>query len=123
MQPQTFTIEQRRAGDVAVLSLSGPLRLGYRETSSGQQISDIVKQIVATGTQRIAINLSGLSETPDSSGLGELLAVEAVLRRAGGDLVLVDIPPQLRSIIEMMKLESLFRIVDTEEAAIALLNG
>jgi anti-sigma B factor antagonist len=119
MRPQTFTLDQRRVGAVAILTLAGSLRLGYRESSSGFQVSDVVKQLVAEGTQHIAINLANLSETPDSGGLGELLAAEAVLRRAGGDLVLVGVPPQLRSIIEMMKLESLFRTAETEDEALA----
>ncbi len=118
---QTFSLEQRNMGAVTILYLDGPLRMGYRDASTGQQLSDAVKQLLSEGTHLVALDLRGLVRTPDSSGLGELVAAEAVLRKSGGGLVLVNVPPKLRYLIEMMRLDPLFRIVDTEADAVTML--
>jgi anti-anti-sigma factor len=120
---QNFTLEQRSVGASTILYLDGPLRMGYREASTGQQLSEAVKKVVSDGAHLVAIDLRGLVKTPDSSGLGELVAVESTLRQCGGRLVLVNVPPKLRHLIDMMGLNQLFRIVDTEAEAIAILEA
>src|SRR5262245_53660219 len=114
---QTFTLERRSLGEVTILYLDGPLRMGYREASTGQQLSEAVKQVLSEGRNLVALDLRGLVKTPDSSGLGELVAARSALGQAGGGLVLVNVPPKLHQLISMMGLDPLFRIVDTETQA------
>jgi anti-sigma B factor antagonist len=118
---RTFTLERRSFGSTTILYLDGPLRLGHRDAKTGQQLSDAVREVISSGTHYVAIDLRGLVKTPDSSGLGELVAAESALRQRGGKLVLVNVPPKLRKLVETMGLDRLFSIVDTEEEAIALL--
>ena len=118
----TFTLDRRTVGAVTILYLEGPLRLGYADAATGQQLSDSVKQLLSAGTHLVALDLRGLLKTPDSSGLGELVAAESALRKSGGGLVLVNVPTKLRDIIGLMRLDPLFRVVDTEEEALALLR-
>ena len=120
---RTFTLERRSAGTATIFYLDGPLRLGHREATTGQQLSDAVREVIGAGSHNVAIDLRGLVKTPDSSGLGELVAAEAALRKSGGGLVLLNVPPKLRYLIDMMRLDPLFRIVDTEADAIALLSA
>lgn len=119
---QVFTIEQRSVGAFTILYLDGPLRLGSREASSGKGLSDTVRHIADDGLSHVAIDLRGLVKTPDSSGLGELVAAQNVLRNQGGTLVLVNVPPKLRQVIAMMGLDRLFSVVDTEAEAVELLE-
>ena len=119
---RTFTLERRAAGTATILYLDGPLRLGHREATTGQQLSDTVREVIGTGSHNVAIDLRGLVKTPDSSGLGELVAAESALRQRGGKLVLVNVPPKLRKLIETMGLDRLFHIVDTEEEAMTVLG-
>ena len=119
---RTFTLEHRSVGASTILYLDGPLQLGHREATTGQQLSEAVRLAVSGGAHNVAIDLRGLVKTPDSSGLGELVAAESALRQTGGRLVLVNVPPKLRRLIEMMGLDRLFAIVDTEDEAIALLR-
>jgi anti-sigma B factor antagonist len=121
MRP-TFSLQQRTVDSVTIFYLEGPLRLGASESATGMQLSDAVKRLPGGGARLIAIDLRGLAKTPDSSGLGELVAAETALRRCGGGLVLVNVPRKLRDLIAMMRLESLFRIVDTEQEAISLIR-
>ena len=122
MTDRTFTLEQRSVGASMILYLDGPLRLGHREATTGQQLSEAVRQAVSNGAHNVAIDLRGLVKTPDSSGLGELVAAESALRQIGGRLVLVNAPPKLRRLVTMMGLDRLFAIVDTEAEALALLR-
>lgn len=119
----TFTLDRRSVGSVTILYLEGPLRLGYCDAATGHQLSDAVRQLLSSGTTCIVLDLRGLLKTPDSSGLGELVAMEAALRGAGGGLALVNVPQKLREVISIMRLESLFKIADTEDEAVALLRA
>jgi anti-anti-sigma regulatory factor len=119
----TFSLEQHTVDSVTIFYLVGPLRLGACETTTGMHLSDAVKRLPLGTSHLIAIDLRGLVKTPDSSGLGELVAAETALRRSGRGLVLVNVPRKLRDLIATMRLEPLFRIVDTEEDAVALIRG
>lgn len=111
---RTFTLVQQRLGTGSILYLDGPLRMGHFEAATGETLSVAVRSVIATGAIQIAIDLRGLVKTPDSSGLGELVAVQSALKVHGQTLILVNVPPKLRSIISLMGLDVLFRIVDTE---------
>ena len=117
-----FTIERRDAGAGVVLAFSGPLRLGCRDATTGLQLVEYVTSLVNEGTTRVVIDLDALVKTPDSSGLGELVAAESALRHSGGRLVLLNVSPKLRQIITTLGLTILFRIASTEAEAVALLS-
>jgi hypothetical protein len=42
---RTFTLERRSAGTATIFYLDGPLRLGHREATTGQQLSDAVRRL------------------------------------------------------------------------------
>ena len=119
---RTFTLEHRSIGTATILYLDGPLRLGHREAVTGRQLSEEVRLALVNGAHNVAIDLRGLVRMPDSSGIGELVAAESALRQIGGRLVLVNVPPKLRRIVDMMGLTRLFAIADTEEEALELLR-
>jgi anti-anti-sigma factor len=118
---RTFTLERRPLGAATIFYLDGPLRLGHREATTGEHLSEAVRAAIGGGARNVAIDLRGLVKTPDSGGLGELVAAESALRRGGGKLVLVNVPPKLRTLIEMMGLDRLFEMADTEAEAAAML--
>ena len=62
-------ITQRQAGDVAVLDLSGEVRIGDSATA----LRGAIRGLVAGGNQKILLNLAGVKYI-DSSGIGELIA-------------------------------------------------
>lgn len=113
-----FSIECRELRGITLLVLEGNLRLGVLEHGTGRTLSEAVTAYAATSSHRIALDLRGLSLTPDSSGLGELVAARAALSRSGGRLALVNAPPKLRSLVGLMRLDSLFEFFDTESEAV-----
>ena len=120
---RTFTLERRDRGAATIFYLDGPLRLGHLEATTGRALSDAVREVAHAGTMGVAIDLRGLVKTPDSSGLGELVAAESALRQRGGKLVLCNVPPKLRALIATLGLDRLFRIVDTEDEAVRFLEA
>jgi anti-anti-sigma factor len=110
-----FVLTSTDRDGVVILALEGALRLGVVDQESRRSLSDIITQLARTGTQRVALDLRGLIHTPDSSGLGELMAAQVALARQGGRFAIVNPPAKLRRLIEMMRLEDVLPTYDTEE--------
>ena len=55
----------------------------------------------------------------DSSGLGALVSLSRRLRDAGGDLRLVGLNDDLRSLFELTRLDQLFPLFATRDEALA----
>ncbi len=73
----------------------------------------------AKGTSTI-LDMSGV-QYMDSSGLGTLLRGYVACQKYGGDFVLAGVVPRVRDLLQLTKIESLFRIYPTvDEAADAL---
>ena len=54
----------------------------------------------------------------DSSGLGVLVSLSKKIREQGGELRLSSLNEDLRTLFELTKLDTLFRITDTKEEAL-----
>ncbi|RYG34242.1 anti-sigma factor antagonist [bacterium] len=55
----------------------------------------------------------------DSSGIGALLSCLRRANAAGGDVVLAELPANVRSLFEMVRMNRLFQIFGTKEEALA----
>mgnify|MGYP003332618582 CR=1 FL=1 len=102
---------------VLVISLAGNL-LG--ETANAP-VMDLIKQNVEAGNKKVVFNLTELKFI-NSTGLGMLLTAVSKARNAGGELALCNLPEQLKKLLQMTKLESVFIVKDSEEAAISFLK-
>jgi len=84
--------------------------------------AEVEKQTKVPGTDIVCAQwvVLDLAETDyiDSSGLGALVRLLAVLRAAGGALKLCQLSPQVRKVIEITNLVSLFPIHESEDQAI-----
>ncbi len=58
----------------------------------------------------------------NSSGIGILITLLTKMRNRGGELVLVKPSEKLNKLLAMTKLLAIFKITETEESAIELLN-
>jgi anti-sigma B factor antagonist len=66
----------------------------------------------------VVVDFSG-SPYIDSSGLGALVSLSRRLRDAGGDLRLVGLNDDLRSLFELTRLDQLFPLFATRQDALA----
>ena len=106
-------IVERREGDVTVLDLWGRITIG--ETS--EALRGEITRLGEGGRNRILLHLGGVDRI-DSSGLGNLVACCASVRRRGGDLKLVGLSGRLHDLMVMTKLLTVFDTYDDEGRAL-----
>ena len=103
---------------VLVISLEGNL-LG--ENTNGP-VMDLIKQNIEAGTKKVLFNLADMKFI-NSTGLGMLMTALSKTRNAGGELALCGLPEQMRKLLQMTKLETLFPVYADEAAAITFLKS
>jgi len=107
-------IRQRQAGDVAVLDLSGEVRIGDSATA----LRGAIRGLVAGGNQKILLNLAGVKYI-DSSGIGELIANYTTVGRGGGQLKLLNLTDKVQDLLVITKLLTVFDVYENEAEALS----
>ena len=81
---------------------------------------DTVAALVPGG--RLVLDF-GSVQSIDSAGVGALVAVLKAVRRTGGRMILICVPPQVMSVLKTIRLTTVFEIQDDEAAAMAALES
>jgi anti-sigma B factor antagonist len=108
-------IRERPAGGIAVIDVSGRMVLAEGEIDS--LLRDRVAELIAEGQRHIVVNLSQVTQV-DTSGLKQLLAAHLAVSRLGGHLRLANPTKRIRDLLGITRLNTLFEIFDTEQAAL-----
>lgn len=106
-----LTLERKDRDGVTVLTLSGRMVLGANLHA--------LREAVVTATDRKLLVDMGDVSIVDSAGLGELVGCAAVVRNRGGKLKLLRLPRRIGELVKMARLETLFEIYESEDAAVA----
>jgi anti-sigma B factor antagonist len=108
-------IEQRIAGEVAIVKVTGDITLG----KGGDVIlKDKINSLLQQGHRKILLDLGDVSYV-DSAGLGQLVQVHATTTRQGGSLKLLNVTRRLRDLLVVTKLLVVFDAFDSEADALA----
>ncbi len=110
-----FSISDKN--NCTIVSLSG-------ELIEKNQANDLIKKIeelVAGGKNKVAINLEGLKYM-NSSGLNTLIQLLTKTRNSDGETVIYNMNKKINELLLITKLNTLFKIVETEEQALKLLG-
>ncbi len=107
-------ITTRASGNCTILELDGKLVLGP-ET---MELRNAVREAAKNNSRKIVLNLRKVTYI-DSCGLGELVSSYSHVRSQGGNLVLLDPPDRIMSLLILTKLETVFEIFKDEQSAIA----
>ncbi|MGN9782603.1 STAS domain-containing protein [Nonomuraea sp. ZG12] len=100
----------------AVLSLSGELDLA----TAAELRHCMAEAIASTVPPRVVVDLKAVAFC-DSSGLSELLAALGGAEAAGGTLVLCEVHPRIKRVLNVTGLNRRFQTYDTvQEAVVAL---
>lgn len=83
-----------------------------------QELKDQILTAFLAGARRIVLDLSG-TEYIDSSGCGVLVSVSKQLRDRGGELVLAGLTGDVQLLFTLTKLDQLFTIAESVDAALA----
>jgi anti-sigma B factor antagonist len=108
-----MTTSKRQAGDVTIVDLTGRIALGQESAAVRNLIMDLLSQ----GHTKILLNMAGVDYV-DSSGLGMLVSSMTSVRKAGGEIKLVNLSDKVDDLMEVTRLYTVFDIPDNEEAAL-----
>lgn len=102
--------------NLLIISLEGNL-LG--ENSNGP-ILDLIKEQINAGQNKIGLDLSGVKYI-NSTGMGMFIAAQMRLQNAGGKLVLFNVSDNILKLFKLMKIDSTFTILPSQEETIKFL--
>ncbi len=98
---------------IVIVSVDGQLIVGNR-----QELKNLVHEALDRGGRKFVIDCTRTGYI-DSSGLGALVSMSRKVRETGGELRIAGLNEDLRALLELTKLDTLFRILDTPEQALA----
>lgn len=106
----SFSLE--RTDDVLIVTVDGQLVVTNR-----QEFKQAILDAVEDGVRVVVADFSTAGYI-DSSGLGALVSLSRRLRETGGDLRLVGLNDDLRSLFELTRLDALFPLYATRADAL-----
>jgi anti-sigma B factor antagonist len=101
-----------REGEVTVVDVDGQLIVGNR-----QELKQKVLTQLEQGERKFLVDFTNTGYI-DSSGLGVLVSLSKKIQEQEGELRLASLNEDLRTLFELTKLDTLFRIADTREAGL-----
>jgi len=106
-------VNQRQAGDVTILDMSGAVRIGEGAIA----LRDAIRGLADSGKKKILLNLAGVNYV-DSSGIGELIANYTTVSRQGGQLKLLNLTDRIQNLLVITKLLTVFDSYEDEGEAL-----
>ena len=108
-----LNINERQAGDVTVLDMSGKITIGEGSVA----LRTAVRRLLEEGKKRILLNLAGISYV-DSSGIGELVSSYTAINKEGGQLKLLNLTQKIQDLLTITKLLTVFDVYENEADAL-----
>jgi len=104
----------REEGRVTILTVRGDLVIGEPESTFKKTVTRLLEE----GAVNLVVDLQRVGFL-DSSGLGALVRALKISQNEGGQTKLLHAGPQVRKLLEMTKLDSVFEIHDDLEKAVS----
>jgi len=108
-----LNINERQAGDVTVLDMSGKITIGEGSVA----LRTAIRRVLEEGKRRILLNLGGVSYI-DSSGIGELVSSYTAINKEGGQLKLLNLTQKIQDLLTITKLLTVFDVYENEADAL-----
>ena len=112
-----LNINERQAGDVTVLDMSGKITIGEGSVA----LRTAIRRLLEEGKKRILLNLAQVSYI-DSSGIGELVSSFTAVKKEGGTLKLLKLTQKIQDLLAITKLLTVFDTYDEEATALSSFN-
>ena len=106
-------IDQSKNGSVAVLTLTGDL-----DSFSSIYLKERLGKLFTDSTYEVIIDLN-MVDFVDSAGLGQLVSALKMCVHHKGNLMLVGVNKSIMDLLKITKLDTVFRIYDSVEDAVA----
>src|SRR5262245_8764285 len=108
-----MTITERKSGDVTILDVEGKILLGEGDVQLKRKIDELIER----NETKLLLNLANVPYM-DSGGLGEIVRSYTTVKRAGGDLKLLNATKRISDLLTITKLITVFEIHEDEAAAV-----
>ncbi|MCS6895929.1 MAG: STAS domain-containing protein [Bacteroidia bacterium] len=108
-----MTYTQETQGKAIVFRLEGSL-MG---DSTQQQFKEAILSRLDAGQKHFILDLSAVRNV-NSSGLGSLITLFSRTRSAGGEFILASVPANVRNLLHITRLDTVFPIRDTLQEAL-----
>lgn len=109
-------IEARVEKEIGFVELSGRL-----VAESRYELERVLREWSEAGVNRVVVSLGNLQYL-DSAGLSTLIGGLQRAKRAGGELIVCELNPRLRSMFEITSIGNYLRVCSTESEAAGLLR-
>jgi anti-sigma B factor antagonist len=109
----SLEIQQHEREGITVLEMKGRITLGKEATAMREKVAELV----AAGTRNLVFNLAGVDYI-DSTGLGALVMCATTVRKAGGNVKLVNLNRRNIELLVMTRLATSFEIFTDEGDAV-----
>jgi anti-anti-sigma factor len=110
-------IVKNRVNGVTVLDIQGVIKLG----ESAREFSSYLEKVLNDETGPVMINFEAINYM-DSTGLGELIGYLQKFEDRQRKMALVRPSHRILALLKITKLDTIFKIFDTPDAALAYLN-
>ena len=108
-------IDTRREGTATVVTLAGHI-----STMESQVVGEAFDRLIADGCTSIAVDMSRV-EIITSDGLGVLIRARKAVGDHGGKFVLSGLTGNIRDVFKMTRLDKIFTLYESVDAAAASL--
>jgi anti-sigma B factor antagonist len=108
-----MTITERKSGDVTILDVEGKILLGEGDVQLKRKIDELIER----KETKLLLNLANVPYM-DSGGLGEVVRSYTTVKRAGGDLKLLNATKRISDLLTITKLITVFEIFEDEASAV-----
>ncbi|MDX2031078.1 MAG: STAS domain-containing protein [Blastocatellia bacterium] len=108
-----MTITERKSGDVTILDVEGKILLGEGDVQLNRKIGELIER----KETKLLLNLANVPYM-DSGGLGEIVRSYTTVKRAGGDLKLLNATKRISDLLTITKLITVFEIHEDEAAGV-----
>jgi anti-sigma B factor antagonist len=109
----SIKVSTRVVEGVVVVDIIGHLTLGEATGT----LRESVRSLMGEGYRKILLNLSGVLHM-DSCGIGELVSTYTAVRNQDGELKLFNLGKNLRNLLQVTRLYTIFETFDDQAAAI-----
>lgn len=109
-----MTITERSSDDVTILDVEGKILLGEGDVQLKRKIDELIEG----GKTKLVLNLANVPYM-DSGGLGEIVRSYTTVKRAGGELKLLNATKRISDLLTITKLITVFEMHEDEAASVA----
>ncbi len=110
--------EREHIGPVVLVEMSGRLVMG----EGSDTLEEELQRRIAAGERALLLDCAGVSVI-DSQGLKALVRGVISIRKAGGQLKLLNVAPRVHEVLELTRLLTVIETFDDREGALRSFGG